>query len=452
MKSNVLRAFCDAFFPYMNASNVTYCVLRGFEKLPFYTRNDIDIAVDPRDVGFVISGIRRIAFENGWHVVSVYRRSEFCRIIMFHPDYEKSLLPIDLVSSLSYRGIRYANLESVLKNRRMINGFFAADPASEFGVSLLGRILTKRASSLSDGKRNHFCEVIESNRAACTAFLRNNVGSELEAKIRRCIENEEWSDLNLLRIELIFQLWKTNGLFHTPIAVFKAAFTTLRDKFGRRGVMDVRGGLFVVLLGPDGSGKTSLAVELKTAVSPVFNNIRLYHGRFKLFPELGSLLRVFKRGGDSEESFGSHSMNRRSISKLRANLNVFYYGLEYVAGHFVIFGNIKKNNLVLYDRYFYDYHLHPEYVNASRFLVRFMQTIIPKPDLVLLVKCDPAIIYQRKQELSEKEIERQQNLLDELGRALPNGHFVRTDCDMEESLRQAKALMFDAMVDGGEGT
>lgn len=449
-ENRVLEDFCVSLFRELNTAQIRYCVLRGFELLPRFTSNDIDIGLDAANVRQVVDRIKNIATESGWNAASVYLRTGFCRIILYHPDYKKFLLPIDLISELSYRGLRYADLGSVLEHRQEFNGFFVASPASELGISILGRCLSKSANAIKKSSRDRYRSILFDHKDLCLEFMSANAGKLLTAEILRSVENGSWQELSRYRGRLIIHIWKTHGTANVAIGVAKSFFASLRGKLSRRGVMGVRGGMFVVLLGPDGSGKSSLAHALINAVLPAFSHVKYFHSRFGVFPQLSSLFKIFRRGPHKTSLTTSAIEPRRRISELRANMNIIYYGLEYFVGNWIIWRGKMSNELIIGDRYFYDYYLHPEYKNASQTLIRLMQKLVPRPDIVFLVRCNPDIIFHRKQELAHNEILRQQNRLKDLAGILPNTHFVSTDCAIEESTAHAREVLFNAMLPSNE--
>jgi thymidylate kinase len=77
---------------------------------------------------------------------------------------------------------------------------------------------------------------------------------------------------------------------------------------------------------------------------------------------------------------------------------------------------VRRNSLVLLDRYYYNYYLDPDSVKYSgpTGWVDRMRPLFPRPDLVVVLKAPPDVLLARKQELSEAEIRRQSAVLDQL--------------------------------------
>lgn len=166
-----------------------------------------------------------------------------------------------------------------------------------------------------------------------------------------------------------------------------------------------RRGLFCVLVGLDGSGKTTLARNIAVASAnnprPRFHGVRYYHWLPRPwkpvefpFPASQDLPRT--------RNYPASPVNV-ALSCLRLMRNLLWAHLAYA---FLVRRLRRKNYLVLLDRYFYNYFLDPcslKY-SAPTWLLNWALPFFPKPDAVILLKADPKVLQSRKQELSPDEI------------------------------------------------
>ena len=155
-------------------------------------------------------------------------------------------------------------------------------------------------------------------------------------------------------------------------------------------------GGFVVLVGPDGVGKTSTAASL----------IRQFEGPTHYFH-----FRPSAKGGNEPDPGhvtlrAARRQPGRMESFMRLGVNVFRFWLGYLA---TIKPVLRRGGLVVGDRWAYGYLVQPEVLrytgprNAALWALRLM----PTPDLVAVLVAPPEEIHQRKPELTVKEIEAQ---------------------------------------------
>lgn len=172
----------------------------------------------------------------------------------------------------------------------------------------------------------------------------------------------------------------------------------------------MRPGMFVVLVGPDGSGKSTVSDALMPWLHDQFPEAWQFHWRPGLLPKLG-------RGSRSEncnQGGGSppHSSKYTGIISLA---RFVYYWIDFIVGYWVkIFPKKLRRQLIIGERYYMDVVVHPERYGFTvpRWLLRLARAAIPSPDLVVLLKAEPQVVYSRKSELSLHCIAQQLSLLE----------------------------------------
>ena len=118
----------------------------------------------------------------------------------------------------------------------------------------------------------------------------------------------------------------------------------------------------VVVLGPDGSGKSTIADMLVEKLQAEGRLARHYPHRFGILPALSLFLFRFSassRQNRLELSDPEPYYDLKENSKLRSFIYVCWYGLDYFIGGILmkvrpLFG--RKEMVAIFARYFYDYY------------------------------------------------------------------------------------------------
>lgn len=165
-------------------------------------------------------------------------------------------------------------------------------------------------------------------------------------------------------------------------------------------------GCFVVLVGLDGSGKTTVARQLCCLGigQERFRRIRYFHWRPGILPETLFPLPEF-RNVPRKPKMGSQPWH-----SLLSATRLLSSGFRCRLAHWLrIRPLLRRNSLVLLDRYYYNYYLDPDSVRFSgpEWWVDRLRPLFPQPDLVVVLKAPPDVLLARKQELSEAQIHRQ---------------------------------------------
>ncbi len=155
-------------------------------------------------------------------------------------------------------------------------------------------------------------------------------------------------------------------------------------------------GSFVVVVGPDGSGKTTLA----HALTDRFGSRARY---FHFLPR--PIWRLSKRPGIPGELVDKHTeAGNRPLGWVRLARNVVKARLAY---WLVIGPALRRGQTVVGDRYLYGYVVQPIPLKFSgpEWVARMALRLIPKPDLVVVLDAPTAVIRSRKPELSSEAID-----------------------------------------------
>ncbi len=194
-------------------------------------------------------------------------------------------------------------------------------------------------------------------------------------------------------------------------------------------------GFRIVLLGPDGSGKSTVISELSDQLRPYFGGVEIKHWRPALLPDLGVLLK--RRAKVDEPNMNPHAATPHG--GLLGGLRVLYYLLDYLLGGIKERKALAQNRLIIYDRYAYDMEIDPlRYrFQLPAALLRAVAQFAAKPDLIFCLDAPVDVLRARKIEVPEGETVRQREAYRHFAEMAANGHVIdvnRPVCEIVEDI------------------
>ncbi len=196
-----------------------------------------------------------------------------------------------------------------------------------------------------------------------------------------------------------------------------------------------RRGLWVVLLGPDGVGKSAVIARLASGLAMGFTGCETHHLRPAFF----------RRRREPVTNCDPHGQPARGT--LISLFKLVYLLVANWLGYLVVVRpELANGKLILFDRYFPDCLVDPRRYRlprSCRWATELIARLVPKPDLYVVLDAPASVLRERKRELAPAESERQRQ---EYGRRrvrLPNAVVV----DASRPLAEVVAEVVDLIVE-----
>lgn len=312
---------------------------------------------------------------------------------------------------------RYGFRTSVL---RSLNGAGGGVDAAY----LVAKRIRKRILDPSDWSQ--ITRLARNDSTAFRAALENTFGRRTAARLTTTVEAGNPPNENLASMARRIQSLRR---IRTP----KRALSVLARGSARVWRRSTRpSGLYVVLTGPDGTGKSTAADTLLRSTRGFFRRTYRAHWRPGILPRPGAVV-----GREERDPTTPHASDPRGA--FASTLFLFYYWLDFLIGSWlVIVPRRVRTTLVLFERGWWDIAIDPRRyrLNVPSALVSTLGRLLPRPDVILTLETDAATLLQRKNEISGEEIARQTRAWRELSSRLDRISFVDASGDAEDVARR----------------
>ena len=301
----------------------------------------------------------------------------------------------------------------------------------EFGCYLIEKI-AKRC--LAPVHERVLADAFAADAAGCAAEIRRFWSAASASLIEGAARSGNWEIVRRAQADLRGEL-RRGAFVRRPL-------WTIGYKLAK-GVRRVReflrpsSGLHVVLLGPDGVGKSTVVEALQRDLADAFCGIE--YGTFApgLLPH-----KPPPNGGGQP-----HGKPPRSLpaSVIKALWWIVYYSLGY---HVTTRPVLARGGLALNHRYCVDALVDRRRYryNGPQWLLELAWRLARKPDLVILLDAPPEVVQARKREVAFEETVRQRDAYRQLVNAMPNGHVIDATQPVRDVVAAVERVILGSMA------
>ena len=204
--------------------------------------------------------------------------------------------------------------------------------------------------------------------------------------------------------------------------------------------MPLRKGLWLVFLGPDGCGKSSVIDALATNPPEGFSQVVCFHLRPYIIVRSRSSKNI-------NAVVDPHGCPPRG--KLSSMLKLFFFCIDYQLGFWTrVRKHVKQGQLVIFDRFYHDLLADPKRYRygGPMWLARLIGNLIPQPDLFILLDAPATVLQSRKQEVPFDETVRQRAAYLQFMRSQKNGVVVDASQPLDKVVATCSKEILDVMA------
>ncbi len=409
-------------------AGIAYSLLHSYENYPRQIDSDVDCLMSP-DITPARLAALFLEHRDQLHADVVQWLADGACMVVLHARGDESsprFLQLHVAYEYELGKRTLYTAQEVLQSRRRYKHFWVPAPEAAF-TALLARRVVKGRLEAQDRRRLE--DLYRSSPDACQGEAARFWNPARVNTIHAAAQSGDWEPvvqtLPLLRKELLGRLSRRRPLRWIGNLAGAAARRARKWLWRDRG-------LNVVLLGTDGSGKSSVGQAVAADLAPAFTG----HER-RTFPP--GLRRRGPRGTNSTPHAAAPRSYAQSVFRALA-----YWLPYYTLGHAWTTGRrLRRNRLVIHDRHLVDALVDPRRYRygGPRWLLQAIWRLTPQPDLVILLDAPPEVAQARKQEVPLAETARQRDAYRQLVAALPRGHVVDAAQDLDRVVADVNALV-----------
>ncbi len=410
-----------------------YIIMNKYDEVPYKLPSDLDMCITPNDfarldsiLSSIAKGIQLVIVQKIWHG---YQKCAY--ILSPLEPTGRFRLQLDFFTDFSVKKtpllISYKDMQ---KETRQYGRFTIPNYRMEYVFLLMRRIFK------NDFDAEHIAPIqaaMNGDKDGCFAYLHNYLDHTIADNVNRLVEQDDWKSLQAIRS----QLWqKLQSLSHKQSrGLYKIKFwlTEIR-RFKYRIKYPV--GYSVVLLSPDGGGKSSVFERIENSCWGCFHGITKMYFRPHILRNPG-MLNPINPVPESADNPNPHGKKANGL--IKSLIRYFYYNVDFILGYnLLVRKKCIQKQLIVFDRYYYDY-----FVDLTRYRYSFPKWVpkafawsIPRPDVIFILEGTPRVLFERKKELPIDELKRQVKAYHAISKRYNNAIVIDVDKPLEYVVMQ----------------
>jgi thymidylate kinase len=429
MKEN---SFISNLFSQLIKEDIEYCVLRNYQSLPKHSGgSDIDLWVSTKDTPHLFAILEKVKDETNSHLVS-YLIDTHCPKVCYLNENEGCQIDI-------FKGnIYYQNNVMITEKSIETNLAYYKD------IKILDDCYANIIAFLKEIINNERCD----DKYIMPIYANKNVYQKEYLQIQCPL----FTPLFIERFYNAIQKEDITKQMSVLCQLAKKSIVKKSVNFNRIKKMKrvfQRPGYVIVVLGTDGSGKSTIINAITPIINEAFHKSVIYnHLRPNVLPELGVLLG--RKAKTDKPIVVTNPHAQKPSGPVGSIFRWGYYLLDYTLGYIKsVFPQIRtKSKVFIFDRYYYDYYIDQRRSRTSlpHWILRLGECLVPTPDIILCLGGDPQKIYSRKPETSLKEVTRQTRILQKFCHSRRKAVWIDTTTTPQESIIATMEAIVKMMI------
>lgn len=426
------ETFLRFFFEELDAQGCDYAVIRNYASLPVTVEGtDIDLILFDRPAfRGVFERMKTRVSSVGYKVWKKYRKNYNIIQVVFVPDELDcgcSVVRVDFVlGNVKWLGRPVVHKATLHRHVDTVHGVRILKDPAKTALTVLntvlygGRIKTKYKGEYRALSAEQLLEI--------RALFSVAVGEPCAERLQRAMErDDDVVSAGEMRRAFFKAGWRV-GL-QWSAGIVQVLWVWMTRIFNPPGI-------FLVLIGPDGCGKSTVYEMIQSDLGRVFPGI----GHFHFFPKLHMFSFLDKRAQArweaKQKKASEWDLRSQHLPRWRSLLQCVYLNVRFSLGYFFwIYPRLIRGQLVVGERWNYDVMLDPasKSINLPRWIRLVFFHLVPRSCRTIALVGDPRVMAARKADLPAEEIARQIELIKREFSGIANMGFVDSTIGLDET-------------------